>query len=899
MRFIFKLRFYTRFGESLWLTGNHPLLGNGDIARAFPLQYLNNEFWQGIVDFTDSAAPETGITYNYIFRRIDDSVITDWGRDRVIKFTPFRTSEVLIVDSWNEAGYLENAFYAEPFKEILLRENHTDVSVVAPARVTHTFKVKSPLLTAGQTLCVIGNTRALANWNTAAPILMSRGAGEDFFTTKLDLSNQLFPSEYKYGVYDIQRKAFIRYEDGGNRVLSDGAVDSREVIVNDGFARLPLAPWRGAGVAIPVFSLRTEKSFGVGEFSDLKVLADWCNRVGVKLIQILPINDTSATHTWRDSYPYSSISAFAMHPIYLNLSNVVTAANKELLTKIEAERERLNALPVLDYEAVWKTKLHLLQQIYKSQGSQTFRTKAYVQFFTENEHWLVPYAAFCHLRDRFGTPDFNQWPEYRDFDVAKIAELAAEDSPAYHSIAFNYFVQFHLHLQLEDAANYAHGRGVVLKGDIPIGVTRYGADAWEHRELFNMDMQAGAPPDAFTSKGQNWSFPTYNWSRMKADGFKWWKQRFEQMGRYFDAFRIDHILGFFRIWSIPADETEGLMGHFVRALPVRASEFWNRGIAFERERYTRPFVNDAVLSELFGGDTDYVKSQFLEASAGIVGLKKEFSTQRKVETFFAKQEMSGRNEKIKDGLCELIGNVILFSENHSPDEFHYRFGIDKTSSFQNLDRHTRGLVLDLYVDYFFRRQDTFWKSDAMEKLPALKRATNMLVCGEDLGLVPACVPDVMRDLAILSLEVQRMPKDSRQEFSRPSAAPYLSVVTPSTHDMSTIREWWEEDSKVTQKFFNAELNIPGDAPVSCDSWIVRAIIEQHLASPAMWSIFQLQDLLGTDDAVRRDNPADERINVPADPKHYWKYRMHFTLESLLNAEKFNEELKYLISRHGR
>jgi 4-alpha-glucanotransferase len=234
-----------------------------------------------------------------------------------------------------------------------------------------------------------------------------------------------------------------------------------------------------------------------------------------------------------------------------------------------------------------------------------------------------------------------------------------------------------------------------------------------------------------------------------------------------------------------------------------------------------------------------------------------------------------------------------------PGAFHFRFGIDKTSSFQNLDPHTRGVIWDLYVDYFFRRQDGFWKNEAMEKLPALKRATNMLVCGEDLGLVPACVPHVMRQLGLLSLEIQRMPKDARHEFFRPSDAPYLSVVTPSTHDMSGIREWWEEDSAITQKFFNNELKYPGYAPASCESWISQAVIEQHLASPAMWSIFQLQDLLGIDDELRRPNPEDERINIPANPRHYWRYRMHVSLESLQSADKFNGQLKRLVAQHGR
>ena len=166
-------------------------------------------------------------------------------------------------------------------------------------------------------------------------------------------------------------------------------------------------------------------------------------------------------------------------------------------------------------------------------------------------------------------------------------------------------------------------------------------------------------------------------------------------------------------------------------------------------------------------------------------------------------------------------------------------------------------------------------------------------------MVPDCVPGVMKTLAILSLEIQRMPKDPARPFFHPDDAPYLSVVTPSTHDMSTIRGWWEEDRTVTQKFYNYELGQWGTAPFYCEAWINQLIVKQHLYSRAMWSIFQLQDLLGTNEEIRRENPNEERINIPADPKHYWRYRMHLTLEDLLTQTSFNTALQTLVSQAGR
>jgi 4-alpha-glucanotransferase len=225
--------------------------------------------------------------------------------------------------------------------------------------------------------------------------------------------------------------------------------------------------------------------------------------------------------------------------------------------------------------------------------------------------------------------------------------------------------------------------------------------------------------------------------------------------------------------------------------------------------------------------------------------------------------------------------------------------MEETASFKNLPADAQKKVHDLYLDYFFRRQDGFWMREAMTKLPALKRVTDMLICGEDLGMVPACVPVVMRDLGFLGLEIQRMPKVLGAEFSRPADAPYLSVVTPSTHDMSTIRGWWEEDRELTQKFFNHELGLTGEAPLTAEPPIVQGIVKQHLASPAMWSIFQWQDLMGMDGQLRRADTASERINVPAVPNFYWRYRMHLTLEKLLQAEAFNSQLKQVLAEARR
>ena len=902
MKLIFRLRFQTKVGQSLFITGNHDSLGSGRIDRAVPLHYLNADFWQAHLQLPGEAKPHAALTYNYILRNADGSTVQDWGNDRSINPASFKQDEVLIIDTWNYAGAAENTFYTEPFQKVLLQPNHTEVHPPAKPGATHTFKVKAPLLLKDQTLCLTGNCPALGNWSTNAPLLLNRTAGENFLNVQIDLGRETFPVQYKYGVYDIEHKKFIRFEDGDNRILQDAVAPNKHTIVNDGFVRLPADTWKGGGVAIPVFSLRSENSFGVGEFTDLKLLADWAKHVGLKLIQILPINDTSATHTWLDSYPYAAISAFALHPLYLNLNQLVAGKKKSLLPKtLETERKRLNSLDAVDYEAVMSAKLKFVRNLFPKQKDETFASRDYRDFFAKNQHWLTPYAAFCTLRDKYGTADFNQWPAHHVYRAKEIVALIEKDSAIHDEIELNYFIQFHLHLQLREAAEYIHAQGLILKGDIAIGVYRHGADVWQQPELFHTDMQAGAPPDAFAAKGQNWGFPTYNWSRMKQDGFTWWKQRFEQMSTYFDAFRIDHILGFFRIWSSPAHAVEGILGYFVPAIPVKLEEFRQRGIYFDLDRFVKPFINDKVLQVIFGVYAEKVKHEFLVPNpGGNYFLKLEFATQRQVENHFAKLEAGEQNQKLKEGLFDLISNVLLFEvEKSGGHEFHFRLAMPDTLSFKNLDPQTQMKLKELYVDYFYRRQDDFWMQEALQKLPALKRVTNMLICGEDLGMVPACVPVLMKDLGLLSLEIQRMPKVMGLEFSRPADAPYLSVVTPGTHDMSTIRGWWEEDRKLTQKFFNLELKMPGDAPPHCETWINEAVVQQHLASPAMWSIFQLQDLFGMDETLRRKDIDAERINVPANPKNYWRYRMHLTLEELQQADAFNDHLNKLILQNKR
>ncbi len=895
----FYVRFHTSYGQSLWILGNTGALGNNELPEAMPMIYLDDEFWMGTIEIRKKDLPEK-FNYRYLLKNESGECIQEWEYDRHLAVPHRHINELYFIDTWNNPGLPQNVFYTAPFTKVFFKKaSRCPGGSGGDTEYTHLFRVKIPLLKKYEVPCISGTGERLGNWNTDRPILMKKKGG--WWEVRLNLKNDFFPLVYKYGLFNIEEQSFTCFEEGDNRTAFEVSPGKKLVILHDSFMRLPATTWKAAGVAIPVFSLRSSSGSGVGEFSDIRLLADWARHAGLKMIQLLPVNDSMAAFNWKDSYPYSAISAFALHPLYLNLFELAGKKHAKLLAAYKKSAQELNNAAVVDYETVMKLKYEALEKLYEVMGEGCLCSKEFLDFFQESRLWLEPYAVFCMLRDRFGTADFQKWGSFSAFNPELIHQFCVPGNEDFKKIGFYYFIQFHLHRQLKDATAYAHKKGVILKGDIPIGISRNSCDAWVYPELYNMNWQAGAPPDDFTAVGQNWGFPTYNWKKMQEDDFAWWKYRFRQMRNYFDAFRIDHILGFFRIWSIPTDAVQGIMGRFVPCIPVHLKEFGEQGIWFDYDRYCRPYITAEILKEIFGEEASNVNDSFLTANErGGYDLLPEFANQKLVETYFEKQPESHRNLKIRDGLFDLISNVLLFEEEGSDgQQFHFRISMQKTTSYRDLMPAGKEKLNALYTDYFYHRQDDFWYREAMHKLPRLKEATNMLVCGEDLGMVPHCVPDVMQQLGILSLEIQRMPKNPQKEFFHPDDAPYLSVITASTHDMSTIRGWWEENRQRTQQFYNQILGQWGEAPEFCEAWINRAIILQHLYSPAMWSVFQLQDIMGMNEKLRRSNPQEERINNPANTHHYWQYRMHISLEDLIRQKDFTKELREYIRNSGR
>ena len=371
------------------------------------------------------------------------------------------------------------------------------------------------------------------------------------------------------------------------------------------------------------------------------------------------------------------------------------------------------------------------------------------------------------------------------------------------------------------------------------------------------------------------------------------------MAEYFDAYRIDHILGFFRIWEIPSHSVQGLLGQFVPALPMSAEEINRFGLFFRKEAFTKPYITENILEAKFGELKDQVKQEYLfQITPHEYALRPEYNTQRLVE-----QHFNGKNDPqsnlLRKGLFELINNVLFVVDRKDPNLYHPRIAVQNEPVYESLTPSEKSAFDQLYTHYFYHRHNDFWYHEAMKKLPELTDSTRMLVCGEDLGMIPDCVKGVMDELRILSLEIQRMPKNPAETFGDPAHYPYRSVCTISTHDMSTLRGWWHEDANLTRRFFYDVLGGWGDYPAEAPGWLCDSIVLKHLLGNSMLCILSLQDWLSINEEVRYPDADAERINVPANPRHYWRYRMHITLEDLMQCSALNDRIRDMIGKSGR
>ena len=820
MKLLFNLNYRTSQGEHLVLN----VIDNGQVKEQHDMTTYNGEHWlcelDRVPDVSSSkqgkSNPTAFFDYYYSVMRDGAVVRTEWlTQTHRLELAAAKGACYTAYDHWidiPEDSYL----YSSAFTDcVMARERQLSPSTAFERTIR--VKVRAPQLRQNEQLFMVGAPEYLGAWDCSRALPMTEHLPHEWVVS-LDADHLPGTFEFKFVISKREDnpvdkavptlRTDVLWEQGANRFLSlpDTFGQKGEVVVYElPQAFFSLYPWKGAGVVIPVFSLRSEGSFGVGDFGDLKLMVDWCAKTHQRILQVLPINDTTITGCWQESYPYNAISIYALHPQYADFRQLPPIKDKQLREQFEQLRQELNALPQIDYERMIRAKLSYLHVIFDQEFSKTSRTKAYKEFVDQNRDWLEPYAAFSVEKPASG--------------------FGEEGSPAPQK-EFYYFVQFALDQQMRAAHAHARASRVILKGDIPIGISRDGVEAKVEPRYFNLDGQAGAPPDAFAEDGQNWGFPTYNWDTMLADGCQWWVRRFRKMQEYFDAYRIDHVLGFFRIWEIPMPHKSGLYGQFQPALALTRDEI--------EQRWHLPFREEFYLAD-----------------------------------------------------------------HKHPDQWHPRINAPKLEAFRQLSADEQQRFWDMYNDFFYRRQNQFWYEEAMKKLPRLTQATRMLCCAEDLGMVPDCVPWVMNQLRILSLEIQSMPKDPSTRFGKLSHNPYRSVDTISTHDMSTLRQWWDEDMERTQAYYNTTLRRSGEAPHPLPGWLAKDIVSRHLTSPSMLCLLSLQDWLSIDEQLRLPDQNAERINIPANPRHYWRYRMHLTIEQLMQADDLNAAIQELIVSSGR
>jgi len=865
MNINFQIHYRAEYGQNLCVIETQKPVFGWTEQNPLVLNCQGVDFWQINAPVDDKAG---STQYKYAIRLQDGGFLYEAGEPRQLTLKKSEKN-IVVRDAWQASTY-EDSFYTTAFLQSLFRR-HNPAKAKAP-KGNIRFSIELPQILPTQGVGIIGNCEELGNWQPEKKLPMS-DAEFPIWRADIQVKGQNIV-EYKYVVYDLETGAVVDTEWGENRQI--WGVDKGVIIAeNDRNFRRTLPRWKGSGVAVPVFSLRSAEGFGIGEFQDLKKLADWAAATGQQMIQTLPINDTTLQHNNFDSYPYNAVSVFALHPIYINIEKMgrLTPAQQK---KYDAQKEEFNQKKIADYQCVYDAKMVFFKALYKQDKDALFATDEYKAFEAKNSAWLEPYAAFLSKRDK----------QPKDFYK---------------------YLQFHADKQLADAVAYAHSIGVAMKGDIPIGISPDSVDAAVYPELFNLDASAGAPPDDFDARGQNWGFPTYNWDKMSEDGYAWWKARFQKMQDYFDAYRVDHILGFFRIWQMRKQDVWGLCGHFVPALPYSYDDLCGQGVCLDWDRMTKPYIRSNFLGDVLGYDTEWAKQHALQTNDGYVyWFRPEFDTQVKVQEWYQRLKSDAKQLKaaglslaaaknIYNGLLYLHCEVLFVEDQRRPGWLHPRISIYQSHSFTELYSDQKEALMRIYNDYFFRRHTQFWRDSAMRKLPTLIGATHMLCCGEDLGMVPACVPDVMHELQILSLEIQRMPKDPTVKFAHPADAPYQSVCTTGTHDMNPLRAWWEEDRAVTQRFYNEQMGWWGEAPKEMTPEIAEFIINQHMYSPAMWTILPLQDWLAIDGKVRLKDQHAERINVPSNPRHFWCYRMHISLEQLLKEKKLNEKIKKLTS----
>lgn len=637
------------------------------------------------------------------------------------------------------------------------------------------------------------------------------------------------------------------------------------------------------GIAIPVSAIRTEKSCGVGEFADLKEFALFCCKVDIRLIQILPVNDTGF-----DPTPYSAQTSLGLNPIYLRLTEIT--GHEMFLNEIQNFQKNYNSLNRLSYKDCYTFKQEILKKIFLKNQEQIFQDEEIKKFLKENL-WLYPYAVYKFLKESHEQKPWWDFPVLQNPTLQEIEYFYYQNEK---NCLFYVWQQYIADIQLKDAVNFCEKNGIMLKGDIPILMNEDSADVWAFRKFFNLNYRVGAPPDMFSPEGQNWGFPAYRWDELKKENFSWWKERIKKADSYFHAFRIDHVLGFFRIWQIPKEEYSGLLGFFSPASYIHHTELKNLG--FDEGRIvwlSEPHLPGGEMRMRFGDFwLDIVKKYLVQLPNEDLY---KFAESIKGEKNLAQNEP---NPEVRNFLISWWRQKALLQVQES--YFFPAWKRKEVFSYHSLSFEEKQKLEDL-IEFHRKESEKIWEENALELLSFMKEGHEMLICAEDLGDLPECTPKVLEKLKILSLKVERWYRDYKnpqEPFIPTSEYPKLAVATSSVHDSSPLRLWWlKEASTQDKEAYYKHLGLSDQPKEYLSPDLVEKILQNLSASPALLFIVPIQDLLAMDEEFQQIPPEEERINIPGTLNETnWTYRMPVNVSDLLQKDELLQKIKKLSRR---
>ena len=644
------------------------------------------------------------------------------------------------------------------------------------------------------------------------------------------------------------------------------------------------------GTVIPVSALRSEKSIGVGEFADLPEFGSFCKKMGIGLIQILPVNDTGY-----DSSPYAALTAFGLHPLYLRIGDLREAAGFE--NELSTIKTKFNDAVRFPYEALLRAKMELLLKIYEKNRELIALSSSLREWIKINQ-WIKPYAVFRRLKEAHNEKSWIEWDE--DFQKTDAKTIAAlwEDPALSEKHLFWAWLQQALDLQFSAAAKSLAEMGIVLMGDIPILMNEDSCDVWAHPENFHLELSAGAPPDMYSPEGQNWGFPTYNWQAQSKDGYSWWKARLKTAEKYYQSYRIDHVLGFFRIWASRRNDISALLGRYDPFVPITRKDLEKLDYDKSRIRWVcEPHILtgevwDAIRAA-WGEPVNEEELKTAVSRALVFGLERI----GKEELWLFNRDVRSEKEiaalDIHDGAKAFLrkewGNRIFFEfeKNQFSPAWYYRNSRAYTSLSGEEKEKLEALLEDCQ-----KQSEKIWEDEGRKLLSILTASSSMLPCAEDLGAVPGCVPKVLTELNILGLRVVRWHREWSLEgepYVPFEDYPELSVCTPAVHDSSCLREWW--DREADQERFCDFLGIPS-LPRVYNPGTARIILSKIASAASRFRVFQIQDLLHLSSSWYASDPGSERINIPGTLNEFnWTYRLHAELSTILKDEELVRAVK--------